>query len=434
MISKSEVVRIDNINKQVAPQSVVLVMVCVYIFLAIERPWESISYLQGIPIERPFAILMIVVAFLAGKFRIVSSPTNKWVYGLMALHFVLAPFAFYPSSAVNQGFEYSKMVLFYLLMLSVADNEESLKLLIKVYVFTMMFYMIHSLWEYHNGSYVWRMGISRMIGVDDTYGDSNTFGASVVFSLPFVYALLRTETITWHRRLYYVYFVIAVVCVVLTGSRSAFVVFLFLNLLWVVSQKGKRKIAILAVAIFAVFFIWTFMPVEKQNRIRTLWDKDAGPKSALTSAEGRLDGLVVSWKMFKQAPFTGVGAGGENFIGYRLANQIDEADHRSASQAHNLYGEVLAEFGVFGVMLFVGLIFSIRKCALFVWRSEAIQVIKKTDFCYWLSCAVIATLLLLLLSGLAGHSFYRPLWLWLAAWSGALLNIVKQKNTLVQGG
>jgi hypothetical protein len=39
----------------------------------------------------------------------------------------------------------------------------------------------------------------------------------------------------------------------------------------------------------------------------------------------------------------------------------------------------------------------------------------------------MASLLLLLLLGLAGHNFYRGLWLWMAAWSGSLVLIAKTK-------
>jgi hypothetical protein len=64
---------------------VVLIMVSMYIFLVIERPWESVQFLQGIPIERAYAIMMILIAILMGQFRIVKSPINKWVYGLLTL-------------------------------------------------------------------------------------------------------------------------------------------------------------------------------------------------------------------------------------------------------------------------------------------------------------------------------------------------------------
>ena len=405
----------------------VLLMVCFYIFLFIERPWESIRHLQNVPIERVYAIAMIVMAIMHGRFKVIYSPVNKWVYGLLAMHFVLAPFAFTPSNAVDQGIEYAKVVILYLLMLSVVDDEETLKILIKAFIFSMIFYCLHSLWEYNNGRYVHRMGISRMVGVDSTFSDPNAFGASVVLSLPFVYALLREEASRWLRKIYYGYYAIAVNCIVLTGSRSAFVGLMVLVVLWVLSQKGIRKLKILAAVLPIVFLVWTYMPLEKQNRIRTLWDPESGPANAQESAEGRLEGFKVSWKMFKQVPFTGVGAGGKNFIGYRMAHNIDEEGHEMPLQAHNLYGEVLAEFGVLGACLLSGLVFSIFRCC-FVVRRELGELGMVDAFSYNLANAIIAALILLLFLGLGGHNFYRPMWLWLAAWTGALFNIVNARG------
>ena len=420
----------SSLSKTVKTTSVVLIMVCIYIFLYIERPWETIRYLQNIPIERVYAICMIFIVFLHHKFKIVSSPTNKWVYGLLALHFILSPFAFSPSDAYDQSIEYAKMTVLYLLMLSVADDEESLRMLVKVFVFSMLFYISHSLWEYHNGRHQVRMGISRMVGAD--YSDPNGFGASVVLSLPFVYALLRTETKVSHRKWYYLYVILAVVCVVLTGSRSAFVALMFLLMLWIIVQQGKRRIKMLVAATVAVSALWVVMPAEKQERIRTLWDEEAGPENAHGSAKGRLNGWRVSWVMFKQRPFTGVGVGGKNFIGYRVAKSIDqiahpEEDYVPNEQSHVLYGQVLAEQGLFGAMLFVGLVASIVHTA-FISRSRVALVPGVNNFSYMLSGAIIVAVLLLLLLGFGGHNFYRPLWLWLAAWSGGIAALVKRQQ------
>lgn len=395
--------------------SAVLGMVCIYIFLVIERPWESIRYLEGLQIERAYAILLIIVAFLQHKFKISPSPTNKWVYGLLGLHFILAPFAFNPGFAVEQGIEYAKMVVLYLLMLSVADDEESLKILVKAYVFSTMFYVLHSYWEYTNGRHTWRMGISRMLGVDSTYNDPNSFGATIVLSLPFVYALLRTELNKHLRWAYYLYFALAVTCVVLTGSRTSFAALLVLCLIWVLIQKGKRKLLILLAALVSMAVVWSVMPAEKQERFRTLWDEEAGPDNARESAEGRMAGWKASWRMFKQQPLTGVGAGGKNYIGYRLNNQVDDGPP-SGNESHVLYGEVLAEFGLFGAALFLGLIFSIWRCCHLA-RSN-LKAVDGDPFLANLAGAILVALVLLLVFGIGGHNFYRPLWLWLAAWAG----------------
>jgi len=287
----------------------------------------------------------------------------------------------------------------------------------------MIFYSLHSLWEYHNGRHVFRMGISRMVGVDAKFNDPNAFGASLVLSLPFVYALLRLELNKWIRGLLYLYYLIAVVCIVLTGSRSASVAFLFLLLLWIVFAKGFRKLKIFAVLLPLVFLAWAIMPAEKQDRIRTLWDPSAGPANAKASAEGRIEGFKVSWRMFKQVPFTGVGAGANNFVKYRKTHFTDDEGRATALQAHNLYGEVLAEFGIFGALLLIGLIAAIGRHALYI-RRQCLQHTRK-DFPYYLSTSIIIALFLLLFLGFASHNFYRPLWLWLAAWTGILIKRIK---------
>ena len=95
--------------------------------------------------------------------------------------------------------------------------------------------------------------------------------------------------------------------------------------------------------------------------------------------------------MFKNAPFTGVGAGGKNFIGYRMA-YLDGIPE----QAHNLFGEVLGELGAGGVILFVGLVVVIVRCCLNA-RSLLFQMGNVEVFSYSLAGAIIVSVVLLLL-------------------------------------
>lgn len=409
--------------------SFVVLMVCGYIFLIIERPWESISYLRSIPIERYYAVVMIIVAILNNKFVIASSPTNKWVYGLLLLHFLFAPYAFSTELAVDQGIEYAKMVVLYLLMLAVAEDEATLKVLLKAYLLTMIFYSFHSLWEYSNGHIQYRMGVFRMVGVGVSFSDPNAFGASLVLSLPIAYVIARYENKLWLRRLCYCYFPLVGICVVLTSSRSSFVAMIAVTLLWVLKLRGNLKLTFLVVVMLSMSIVWNMMPEEKQIRIVSIWDDDVGPANARASTEGRRIGWLASVKMFKQKPWTGVGAGGGNFVGYRMANEIDLqiGQNESPLQAHVLYGEVLAEFGIFGALLLTGLVVSTGMCCV-----QTIKINKLAGDCFLrsLSGAIGACLLLLLLLGFAGHNFYRPLWLWLAAWSGSMYAISNKNNKL----
>lgn len=411
--------------------SLALLSVCVYIFLLTDRPWESIRYLVGIPIELPYAVLMILVTIFNGKFHFVKSRTNVWVYSLILFHYIIVPFSFDSKFALDQNYEYAKSVLIYFLILSVAEDEYSLHILVKAFVLSMLIFMVHSLWEYHNGRHVYRMGIARMVGVGET-SDPNSFGASVVLSLPFVYALLRSEVKPFLQKVYLVYFALAAFCVILTGSRSATVALVALVLLWGGVQKGRKKFYLIAFVLFSLGVVWTIMPDDKRERVRTIWDEDAGPENAAQSAHGRLVGWQVSWEMFKQNPFTGVGPGGENFIGYRMSHNIDRIvdSEPTPLQSHNLYGQVLAALGLPGALLFVGLIFATWHNSRTSLKKLEAQSCEENVFLCSLARAIMATLFLLLLLGLAGHNFYRGLWLWMAAWSGSLVLVAESKPPL----
>src|SRR5262249_8871920 len=101
---------------------------------------------------------------------------------------VLAAWLLSPWSDAGQPVveDYFKIVVFYVLVTTAVTRIDQLRKLSLGFLVIMTIYMLHSLWEYKNGRYTYRMNISRLIGVDRTLGDPNSFGASIVYALPFV--------------------------------------------------------------------------------------------------------------------------------------------------------------------------------------------------------------------------------------------------------
>lgn len=403
---------------QLKKKSFLLTVVCGYIFLITDRPWESVSYLYGMRIQFVYAIFMIVVAGVTGRLFIKKARTNFWVFGLLVIHFLFAPFSFSSAASMSQGFEYFKIVLLYTLMVSAVDDDADLRVLLRAYVLSVVFFSLHSLWEYHNGKFVYRMGIVRMVGVGEVSSSPNGFGATLVLSIPLAYVLARCDLNKWIRRVSWGHLLVLVpVCVVLTGSRSAFVAMIFCVLGYFLSMGGWKKYLTVCLAVLAMAGGWHLMPADKQERIESIWNKDVGPANAHESAQGRIEGMIISMRMFSENPLTGVGAGKENYLGYRSAMG------ESAFQAHVLYGEVLSEFGLVGGFLFVGLVAAIWRWNLFVRRLIPPHARGDQQFCRCFAGAMIMVLLLLLILGLAGHNFHRNIWLFLAAWTSNLVDI-----------
>src|SRR5208337_4414069 len=119
---------------------------------------------------------------------------------------------------------------------------------------------------------------------------------------------------------YLAYGLLSAVCIVLTGSRSGFVTLVLFLVLesWSFIRKSKRTLTILIILPIVAVLAWQLMPGEKKHRIETIWDSGAGPENAEASAQGRIEGLKAGFRMFLANPLTGAGAGGENFMKYRI--------------------------------------------------------------------------------------------------------------------
>jgi O-antigen ligase len=180
-----------------------------------------------------------------------------------------------------------------------------------------------------------------------------------------------------------------------------------------------KKLKYILIGFILLLTLWVMMPLESKNRFRTIWSPEAGPISAQSSAEGRIEGLKAGITMFKRFPITGVGIG--SFIEYRASN-IDNV----SLEAHNLYGQVLGETGLIGFFCFFSMVFMIfittRKVRV-ITRGYSDQTL---DILSRLALACRDSLLLLLFAGLFGHNLVRYNWLLIAAFSSLALIFTKQ--------
>src|SRR5262249_28374936 len=193
-----------------------------YMFLFIHRPFEIWPVLADLHIERIYMIgALLALLVYSGK---------KWMPN--GQHFAYLAFAvavlvcWLASRWTDKGQDtvenYFKILVFYLFLVLAVHDEAGLRHLLLGFLAVMALYMLHSLREYIAGLHVFRMGICRLIGVDQPIGGPNTVVASIVYRLPFVVPLWLcspSRTLRWFLASYVT---LSFVCVGLTGSRSSF--------------------------------------------------------------------------------------------------------------------------------------------------------------------------------------------------------------------
>jgi hypothetical protein len=390
-----------------------------YMWLYVHRPFEVWPELGDLQIERLYMIFaMVCWVFHPGKGWVSNRLHLAFAVftGVLVLCWLASPYAELGSKVVE---DHIKVGVFYLLVLASVRDEKTLRKLLCIYLGTMGLYMLHSLWEFHNGRFVFRMATPRLIGVDATYNDPNTFAATVLYALPLSFPFWAERPRGRIRALLLGYSGLSVVCILLTGSRGGLVGLLCLGVLWL--WRSQRRFQVLFALAVLPMVAWPVLPGELQNRFYTLIDPSVGPTNAQGSAMGRLAGLLDGIKLWGRSPMTGFGPGS---FGKAVGHGF---------QAHNLYGQTLGELGSLGALALAGMVISFLLNGLESRRLHKQRPAAKADFPYELSRSVSLCVILLLIMGCGGHNLYRYTWLWFGAFQAIAILCLRSRKAPALG-
>jgi O-antigen ligase len=232
--------------------------------------------------------------------------------------------------------------------------------------------------------------------------DPNTFGGSVVYALPLLAPLWYWLTGRKWRIMMAGYFALSVLCVALTGSRSAMVALVAYFALIVLAERRLRSRALLLMVLGSPA-AWFLMPEGLQNRFYSIIDPSVVDAGARASAEERGEGLRVGFELLQRFPLTGCGPG------------VWRPATRRLIESHNLYGQLMGEMGLLGLVPFSAIVF------LLFWNARRIKAAYRAhpwwekDFLYHLAHAVMMAVILLLVLGYGAHSLFRFTWIWYGA-------------------
>jgi O-antigen ligase len=390
-------------------------------WLFIYRPFEVWPWLGALRIERIYICSIMIFWFF---FHNKNFTQNRVVFSLFAIAFAILAsdymtlFQFLNNRLIEEWF---KVFVFFILMLGSIRGEKELKILATGFIIIFFIYMLHSYYEFRCGRYVVRMGIIRMIGIDESMSDPNSFGNSIVYSLPLLtplWVIAKNIYIKIITRVFCVfYFALATLCVVYTGSRGSMVGLLFFLVLSIFFSKHRVKILIGFLLIAPI--VWNIMDASLQNRYMTLIDPSKGPQNAQSSAEGRLKGFQTGMIFFRQHPLFGIGPG--------MTAVYSESRH----QTHNFLGQVAGELGSVGLLAYASLCIAFVINYIFArayWKICSTLNPNVSPYFFIVVQSVFLTLFLLLLCGLGSHNAFRYTWVWYAAFQGFAVEVLKKQT------
>ncbi len=429
---------VDRLRRGIWPKPMVFWAVVFYIALFIIRPWEQLfPELAAFRFERLAVIFVGLIVLLRRGPLVRFDAQNVTMLCLFVAVYASGRNAWDTTVSMEEVTEFFGFTLIFFFIQKAVKTPYQLIFLVASYLMLTTAYTGKAIWEYaFNGAKLNMMGVDRLAGIEYTYGHPNTFGTTMLCSLPFgvlFYRIRDQFCQTWPRRMQWLFkwavighITICILGVLLTRSRSTTVGLVVFAGLLIMHQRGfmkKVKWSMLAMLVFVIGF--AVSPSDIKLRMQSLWDSSIEHKhnmgGANASAEGRLEGLYAGLEIFDRFPATGVGIG--CFATYR-GMYVDEI----ALDAHNLPGELLGEIGFFGTLAFTAFylvhFITLRKLLRLGKEHESLTGDKTY---YWLGLGLFDGMLLLMFSGVSGHTLQQYQWYFYASFAITAFYFVRQE-------
>lgn len=327
------------------PKSSVLVF-AIFIAFVLARyvqAGERLSILRTIRIEFLLGGVSIFLAILqmSGRKPIIGR-SRILMYSIILLFFCMVvelPLAADPVVARtifnNRAFKFAMLTF---LVVVFAESPGYLKIFLASFLFAIFYVTLESVQGLITGSLYWQnQGVMRLHGAVPMYGHPNSLGGVSLGSLPFV-IYLWSETRRWYLRVgLLAVATTSTICVIYSGSRTAYVGLIGLLFWMFMMSKNKGRFVVSALVIGTLVVM--VLPKQYIERFESI----GGQEKEGHSKQTRMTILEDAWTIFMENP---LGVGVASFPAKRM-----ERFGRS-QDTHNLYLEVATNLGIQGFIVF----------------------------------------------------------------------------------
>jgi O-antigen ligase len=388
-----------------------------YLFLEYGRPQDQFHFISVLRLPAITVTLLLLSIILYGKLRLEGKQTVLFLVllGLMVVH---GPIAVNNYWALMIFITMTINFIVFLSLTLLVTNTEKFDKLIKVWLGIHVLLAVIGILK----------GSGR--GIGGFLGDENDFCMTMNMILPFPFFLSMQES--GKKRIFHVILAcLFLTAILLTQSRGGFVGLVATVIYcWL---RSKRKILIGSIAGLLAVVAMIVAPPTYWEEVRSISEEGTTKGTGAT----RIYTWGIGWHMFLDNPIIGVGQG--NFpwefkkYEYEVTGSHEPFRGRSVAgrAAHSIYFTLLPEFGIVGVILFLGMVFTSIKDLNYV-KKISMKDKKEnprgigTKY-YGVALALEGSLIAYLVSGVFISTLYYPNFWFFMGFVLSLKNITRQK-------
>ena len=358
------------------------------------------------------AILLICCSYLlkliAGRRTLRFEVIDLFVVLFMVLYLLGGIFSSAPALSIGPMCVTVCFIFSYILMVNLIRSEVWFKRCAGAILCTTVLVSLYGIYQYVFGtlSAGWldkEMFSSISIRVISTFGNPNVLGEFLVISIPLFYIYFFSRKGFSKKVLSLIPCGICLLCLVLTWSRGAWLG-LIIGTLAFLLLYSRHSLTVLLFGSLGLQLLPYVLPQNVLLRFTSIGNM------ADSSTSYRVNIWLATLQMIRDYFFSGIGSGINVFktIYPRYAYATIEA----APHSHSLFLQILVELGIFGLLVFLIILFFFTKQSCSALRDE-----QKNPLRFWV-LAGFCGILSVIAQGATDYIFYNyrvMLWFWLCA-------------------
>lgn len=392
--------------------------VVAYMILVYCKVSNYYPFFAQIRAEMLFAVLILLRVAASGNLlknlSFSVSAINKYIFFLIlcvALSFAVAWDHQYSWDMAI--YHFIKTLMLYVLIIGALETKKDLK----IFVWSFMLMFCYLAYEPTYGFLTGAGGSQQMYGINYT-SETGILAGHVALAnnmnqmLPLAWFIFWGSESKWERAGAVTCFAVFLLALVGSGSRGGIVGMMVWGTLivWFAKERAKA-LAVMLPAIVVVFFLIGSSVVHTASRIDT------------SSTGGRLTGLTHGIGMLRKGNVIGVGPGcylfaRQKYFSYRM-------------EAHNLYGQIMGDLGIPGMLVTFLLMREIFRTLLDI-KRKTVNASDQGKFVFYLMTGILVSLITRLVISMASHGLYYFYWYVMAALVISVKQIVKDDLLLIE--
>ena len=360
--------------------------------------WLSITVFLTPFLPTMLCLVMIIITGLSLLLKILITPefklkyfkTNAWLLVFILIIGISAVTSISLEESLKIGLLMMAFAMSFFIIVNTIENKGQLKFILYLFVIAAAISAVFGIYQYIFGdvySQAWLdadMFEDIKMRVYSTFENPNVYGEYLILAIPIAVALFWTEKGFWKKTFLLGIVGITTLAMVLTFSRGCWLGILFaLAILAIIIDR--RFIILGIIALLAMPFV---LPETIINRFMSIGDMSD------SSTSYRVYIWMGTLAMLKDYWFCGVGLGETSF---NTIYPIYSYNNIQAPHSHNLYLQFISQFGIIGLITFLGVVY-------YFYKDTTISMLKQKNI---VLAGIVAGMTGFFLEGMFDYTWYN---------------------------